>query len=159
MDLKNLFSRVIDLARSAITGTQAPEEREPPAEREQQALDDETRRRTAAGDLETPSMGEDVQVTVERGSTLAIRWNVTTLGVDRARMVLGEEGTLAVRVVIITRGDTDITSIPVEHTPVPITGQTWLDEVTPGALCVAAVGLRSGDRFVSITHADPVRIG
>ena len=159
MDLKNLFSRVIDLARSAITGPQAPEEREPPVEREQQALDDETRRRAAAGDLSTPSMLEDVQITVERGSTLAIRWNVTSLGVDRARMVLGEEGTLAVRVLVITRSDTDIATTPVEHTPVPVTGQTWLDEVTPGALCVVAVGLRSGDRFVSITHADPLRIG
>ena len=194
MDLKNLWSKVIDLARTAIAGGGAPSEREPPGQEpirtrtmaqvlagqgelgralgiyeelvakapddpELRAEADEVRRRSSAGQIPAPGADADeVRARIERGNgvpTLAIRWNVTSMGVERARMVLGEEGVLAVRVMVVAP---DATTVPVEQTNLPAAGQTWLDDVTPRALCVAAIGLRSSDRFVAIAHTPPLAV-
>lgn len=196
MDLKNLWSKVVDLARTAIAGG-APVEREPPGNEpirtrtmaqvlagqgelgralgiyeelltktpddpDLQAEAAEVRRRSSAGQIPAPSGDADeVRARVEngeRGRTLALRWNVTAGGVERARILLGpegEDGTLAIRVIVVAP---DATTLPVEQTGLPASGQTWLDDVTAQALCVAAIGLRTPDRFVSIAHTAPLRI-
>jgi len=95
----------------------------------------------------------------EPNSGLRLRWAITHEGERRARAVLGVnegDGELTVRLVSI-RPDADriVRSEITEHGPVAASGE-W----SPGPLfdaerCVAAIGMRAGDRFVSIVHVQP----
>lgn len=95
----------------------------------------------------------------EPHSGLLLRWAITHEGERRARAVLGvneDAGELTVRLVSI-RPDAEriVRSEITEHGPVAPSGE-W----APGPLldterCVAAIGMRAGDRFVSIVHVQP----
>ena len=95
----------------------------------------------------------------EPHSGLLLRWAITHEGERRARAVLGVDdgaGELTVRLVSI-RPDAEriVRSEITEHGPVAASGE-W----APGPLldterCVAAIGMRAGDRFVSIVHVQP----
>jgi hypothetical protein len=92
-------------------------------------------------------------------SGLVLRWNITGEGERRARALLGlaeSDGELTVRLVAI-RPDPDqvVRSEITEHGPVSASGQWELGPLADVARCVATVGLRAGDRFVSIVHMQP----
>jgi hypothetical protein len=95
------------------------------------------------------------QISCDTRSTrgLQLRWRVTEAGVARARAVLGAPGELAVRVVAVrtetgARVSTEIT----DHGPVAASGD-WLAPLQPrAARYVSSIGLRHGERFVSIAH-------
>ena len=87
---------------------------------------------------------------------LRLRWSLSDDGLRRARAVLGSEGELAVRVVTI-RPDREqvVRSEITEHGPVSAAG-TWQSPALAGtARCFAAAGVRCGDRFVAVVHAEP----
>jgi hypothetical protein len=105
------------------------------------------------------SSKEKLECEGEPGSGLLLRWTITGEGERRARALLGlaeSDGELTVRLVAI-RPDPDqvVRSEITEHGPVSASGQWSLAPLNDVARCVATVGLRAGDRFVSIVHMQP----
>jgi hypothetical protein len=95
----------------------------------------------------------------EPNSGLLLRWTITHEGERRARAVLGVDdgdGELTVRLVSI-RPDADriVRSEITEHGPVAASGEWSPGPLLDAERCVAAIGMRSGDRFVSIVHVQP----
>lgn len=92
-------------------------------------------------------------------SGLRLRWAITHEGERRARAVLGvsdDDGELTVRLVSI-RPDAEriVRSEITEHGPVAASGEWSPGPLLDAERCVAAIGLRAGDRFVSIVHVQP----
>jgi hypothetical protein len=105
-----------------------------------------------------PDSGDSLRCEGEPREGLQLRWHISDDGQRRARAVLGSEGELAARLVVI-RPDPEqvVRSEVTEHGPVAADG-AWVSPPLPDAArCFAAVGLRDGDRFVAIVHAHPVR--
>jgi hypothetical protein len=90
---------------------------------------------------------------------LELSWQVNALDAQRARQLLGQHGELSLRIVCVQADPTQVVRSSVtEHGPLDARGAwTW---VLPGpdAHCVGSVGVRSGDRFVSIAH-ESSRVG
>ena len=85
---------------------------------------------------------------------LLLRWHVGSEAIHRARAVLGAHGELALRVVMV-RVDQGlfVRTETLDHGPIESSGD-WTAPLQPSAArYVSSVGLRSGDRFVSIVHA------
>lgn len=83
-----------------------------------------------------------------------LRWHATAAGIRRARAVLGADGELALRVVVVAPDVREIVRTQVVvHGPVDAAGELPATPAIEGARRVAAVGLRAGERFVSIAHA------
>jgi hypothetical protein len=78
---------------------------------------------------------------------------VSEQGADRARILLGMRGELALRIVSV-REDADhvVHSEVTEHGPIESTGEWTAQLETADTHCVSAIGLRSAGRFVSIVH-------
>jgi hypothetical protein len=92
-------------------------------------------------------------------SGLLLRWVITDEGERRARAVLGvsdADGELTVRLVSI-RPDAEriVRSEITEHGPVAASGEWAPGPLADAERCVAAIGMRAGDRFVSIVHVQP----
>jgi hypothetical protein len=85
--------------------------------------------------------------------TLHLRWRVSEQGADRARILLGMRGELAVRIVSV-RADEDhvVHSEVTEHGPIDSSGEWTAQLESADTHCVSAIGLRSAGRFVSIVH-------
>lgn len=87
------------------------------------------------------------------GRGLRLQWSVSAAGLQRGRAVLAEPGELAVRLVNIERDPQAVVrSAIMEHGPLEPSGD-WTAPLVTGERCLVAVGLRAGDRFVSIVHA------
>ena len=84
---------------------------------------------------------------------LELTWQVNDADAQRARALLGHPGELALRVVTV-RPDPDkiVQSEITEHGPLNASGAWTLLLPTPDANCVGAIGVRHGERFVSIAH-------
>lgn len=92
-----------------------------------------------------------VAILGERGAR-AVTWRVEASGVARARALLGRDGELTLRIVTVeVNVDHAVTSRSRDRGPIEARGFELLD-VEPGARIVISVGLRAGDRFVSIVH-------
>jgi hypothetical protein len=92
-------------------------------------------------------------------SGLLLRWTITDEGERRARAVLGvssDHGELTVRLVSI-RPDAEriVRSEITEHGPVAASGEWSPGPLLDAERCVAAIGMRAGNRFVSIVHVQP----
>lgn len=89
---------------------------------------------------------------------LSLHWRVSDDGLRRARAVLGDHGELVVRLINIrTDPERVVCSEITEHGPVAVE-DTWTAPALPeSSRCLAAVGLRHGQRFVAIAHAHPSR--
>jgi len=92
-------------------------------------------------------------------SGLLLRWVITDEGERRARAVLGvsdSDGELTVRLVSI-RPDAEriVRSEITEHGPVSASGEWSPGPLVDAERCVAAIGMRAGERFVSIVHVQP----
>jgi hypothetical protein len=85
--------------------------------------------------------------------SLHLRWRVSEQGADRARILLGMRGELALRIVSV-RADADhvVRSEVTEHGPIDSTGEWTAQLESADTHCVSAIGLRSAGRFVSIVH-------
>lgn len=119
-------------------------------------------RRAVAGVADGARSGADTfprddaqQISYDTRSTggLHLRWQVTDAGLARARAVLGAPGELAVRVVAVrTETGALVRTEITDHGPVAASGD-WLAPLEPGAArYVSSIGLRHGERFVSIAH-------
>jgi hypothetical protein len=111
--------------------------------------------------VELPEQRERFLCEGEPEKGLTLRWDISDEGCARARAVLGAgegEAELTLRLVAI-RPDPDpvkvVRSEITEHGPVSAAGEWSLGPLRQAARCIAAIGLRAGDRFVSIAHALP----
>ncbi len=112
---------------------------------------DEVRARMHEGE-ERPA--DEVAAVPVRRDSLLVSWKVTERSVERARAVLGGDGTLTARLVVVARErGADVRADCVEQAPVDATGEHVFTPIPTGARCTASVGLRSGDRFVSVAHS------
>jgi hypothetical protein len=85
---------------------------------------------------------------------LLLHWNVTPEGIERARKVLGTNGELAVRIVVVRVEPPAVVKTDViEHGPIKEAGDWTAPLVASEARYVSSIGLRSATRFVSIVHA------
>jgi hypothetical protein len=90
------------------------------------------------------------------GEGLELSWSVSDAGQARARAVLGHDGELTVRLVrICPDPERVVRSEITEHGPVAANGRWHTASAAAGERWVAAVGLRTGARFVSIAHTGP----
>ena len=89
---------------------------------------------------------------------LNLSWEVSAAGVERAGQVLREPGELVVRVICVAPDPAQAARTEVwERGPVPSAGAWSVGQLPADCRCFAAVGLRAGDRFVSIAHAAVTR--
>jgi hypothetical protein len=84
---------------------------------------------------------------------LELKWQVAEQDAARARVLLGQHGELSLRIVCVQADAAQVVRSSVtEHGPLDASGAwSW---VLPGpeAHCVGSIGVRHGDRFVSIAH-------
>jgi hypothetical protein len=90
--------------------------------------------------------------------SVLVSWELAPGSIARARAVLGEDGRLAARVVLIAPDDDRVLRSDVrEKTPVEATGRWRVADIPPACRCAVAIGLVGGGRFVSVAHARVVR--
>ncbi len=124
--------------------------------RDGDALDASALPRPSERPAPLPERDDRIECRPAAGAGFRLRWDVSEDGQRRARAVLGHDGELAVRLVTI-RPDPDrvVRSEITEHGPVHASGEWTADLVEGTARCLATIGLRDGNRFVSIAHARP----
>jgi hypothetical protein len=87
------------------------------------------------------------------GGQLELSWQISELDAQRARHLLGQHGELSLRIVCVQADPIQVVRSSItEHGPVDPHGEwSW---VLPGpdSHCVGSVGVKHGDRFVSIAH-------
>lgn len=84
---------------------------------------------------------------------LRLSWQVNDADAQRARALLGHHGELALRVVTVRADPAKIVKSEItEHGPLAASGAWTLLLPGPDANCVSAIGVRHGERFVSIVH-------
>jgi hypothetical protein len=94
------------------------------------------------------------RLAIERDhSELKLSWHVNDADTERARALLGHRGELALRIVTVRPDPARVVQSEVtEHGPLDASGRWTLLLSGPDANCVGAVGVRHGERFVSIVH-------
>lgn len=105
---------------------------------------------------ELPKSSDDhVSGTEDASGTLHVRWSTTESGRARAAALLAEPAELSLRVVLVKPDDERVVqSVVTEHGPIDAHGE-WsatLDPTAVGQPCIVSVGMRAGERFVSIAH-------
>lgn len=116
--------------------------------------------RTRPADGEEDDAGarrqEVVSVRVDP-ETVLVSWEVSDVGIARAGELLGTPGTLTARVVVVAPDPNEtVVSETREKRPVDRAGEWIVGGLPRGAHATAAIGVASGDRFVSIAHAPVV---
>jgi hypothetical protein len=91
-----------------------------------------------------------LEVTRPRAGLLALRWAVTKAEVARAEAQLAGNPVLCVRVVTFSKGRDAVLREVQDRPGVDLTGDCEISE--PPSRAVVSLGLRAGDRFVSIAH-------
>lgn len=87
------------------------------------------------------------------GARAHVRWRVTEAGRRRAQQVLGGDGELALRVVLLSADPTMVVrSSTREHAAEADEGERTLEDVPREARVFVAVGLRHQGRFAAIAH-------
>jgi hypothetical protein len=90
---------------------------------------------------------------VRDAAELKLSWQISQQSAERAQRLLGSPGELALRVVAVRADATRVvTSEITDHGPIPPSGEWHMVLPSADAQCVSAVGLRHGERFVSIAH-------
>jgi hypothetical protein len=96
-----------------------------------------------------------VAIPVRNGAYL-IAWQLPEDAIARARSVLGEEGTLAVRVVLVRPDPSAVVAVEVLDRAADIAGEWLIDPLTAGSRLTAAVGVQVEDHFVSAAHTTAI---
>jgi hypothetical protein len=110
---------------------------------------------TAAASSLQPSAADENRLNPARRDARALHlsWQVTEQGAERARVLLGMRGELALRIVSVRADEAHVVHSEVtDHGPIEPSGEWTAQLASDDAHCVAAVGLRSAGRFVSIVH-------
>lgn len=120
---------------------------------------DEVRSQAGEEDAVIPEgEGEVVSLSVD-ASRVLVSWELDDVSVQRARRVLGAEGTLAARLVWVAPDATTLVRSDMrERRDVPSAGEWVIGELPEGARATASVGITDGERFISIAHAPTVRL-
>lgn len=84
------------------------------------------------------------------GSGLTLRWAVTESQVARAQALISGQPVLCVRLVNFSKVRDDVLREVQDRPGVELTGQCEIGE--PSQRAVVSLGLRAGERFVSIAH-------
>jgi len=83
-----------------------------------------------------------------------LSWALSAASLERARRVLGVDGELRARLIVVSADDVEVVRADVrEHTIAESRGEWLVTNVPAGARCAAAVGVARGTRFVSAGHA------
>jgi hypothetical protein len=101
------------------------------------------------------SAGATSHIVLQRNrGELRLMWQITDFATEQARRLLGHPGELALRVVSVRPDATLVVGSEIsEHGPVTASGAWTLVLPSVDAHCVGSVGLRHGERFVSIVHS------
>jgi hypothetical protein len=84
---------------------------------------------------------------------LELAWQVNEQDAQRARTLLGQHGELSLRIVCVQADPkTVVRSSVTEHGPLAASGAWTCLLPGPESHCVGSIGVRHGDRFVSIAH-------
>ncbi len=147
MDLKpkTLFKRVIDFARGGRMPAQLP--RIAPVERLPAPA--EARTEASADPVDDDVRGLEVAHHPEGGS-LVLRWSVRPEEVARAGALVAGQPVLCLRVVSFSKVRDDVLREVQDRPNIDLRGQAEIAE--PAQRAVVALGVRVGDRFVSIAH-------
>lgn len=146
MDIKpkNLLQRVLRFARQELERRARPEG-DPLAEAEHDAA------RAEAESLAEPEPVQLLEVVRPHdGGLLTLRWAVTAAEVARAQTLISGNSVLCVRLVNFTKARDDVLREVQDRPGVELRGHCEIGE--PQQRAVVSLGLRSGDRFVSIAH-------
>jgi hypothetical protein len=99
-----------------------------------------------------PVQPSSLQLRREDGQ-LELSWQVNDQDTQRALRLLGQQGELSLRIVCVQADPTQVVSSSVtEHGPLDAHGVWTWTLPGPESHCVGSVGVRHGDRFVSIAH-------
>jgi hypothetical protein len=97
---------------------------------------------------------EPVVVVAQGANEVRISWVLSDEALARARRVLGAEGELRARVVVVAADERDVVAQRVEErADVAPRGDWTISDLPRGARCTAAVGVGLDERFVSAGHA------
>jgi len=87
------------------------------------------------------------------GGELSLFWQISAQATQRANSLLGEPGELVLRVVSVRPHPTQVVQSEVsEHGPIAHSGAWKLVLPSNDAHCVGSIGMRHGERFISIVH-------
>lgn len=109
---------------------------------------------TAAGasQLTASTVPSRLQLRREAGQ-LELTWQVNPHDAQRARRLLGQPGELSLRIVCVQADPQQVVRSSItEHGPLEPEGAWSWTLPGPDSHCVGSVGVRHGDRFVSIAH-------
>lgn len=99
-----------------------------------------------------PAQPSRLQLRREAGQ-LELTWQVNAQDRQRAQQLLGQPGELSLRIVSVQADPTQVVRSSItEHGPLDPNGAWTWTLPGPETHCVGAVGVRHGDRFVSIAH-------
>ncbi len=151
--LGKVVGRVVDVALGTgrpppppTTGTDLGiSETRPP----EPTITDASETGTDLGNSESP-----VEVAAVGDASVRLSWALSDDALARARRVLGEDGELKARLVVVARDDERVVSSQIhDKGGVGAAGEWLVRHIPEGARCTAAVGLSRGERFVSAAHA------
>jgi hypothetical protein len=120
----------------------------------------------AVGHPATPREGEEeesgdrdecVAVPLRAGEAL-VAWHVSEGALRRARSLAGNDASLVLRAIVLDLGEGGAPRRRVREEDVAAAGERML-QLEGRSRVVAAVGVRAGDRFVSIAHAPALEVG
>ncbi|MDB4976458.1 MAG: hypothetical protein JWN48_4799 [Myxococcaceae bacterium] len=159
MDIKpkNLLKRVLQFARNELERRAVPQDDTARAGARSR-FDSDGHERPSASPLqhgepsesgEPPLPGLEV-VRPHEGGPLTLRWAISKADVARARTLISGSSVLCVRLVNFTKGRDDVLREVQDRPNVELRGQCEIGE--PPQRAVVSLGLRAGDRFVSIAH-------
>jgi type II secretory pathway predicted ATPase ExeA len=153
MKPKSLLKRVLQFAREELERRARPEDlpydSTPP--RAQHALDEGYTggMQPARDDVEPSLHGLEV-LRPHDGGALKLRWALRDEDVSRAGVMLNGNPVLCLRVVSFSKTRDDVLREVQDRPGIELEGQCEIHE--PAQRAVVSLGLRSGERFVSIAH-------
>ncbi len=101
---------------------------------------------------------QEVALVAVEAHTLLVSWEVSEAGIARAQAVLGSDGVLTARLVVVAPDPTRLVrSETRQRRGVERLGEWVVGDMPAGARATASVGLCAGERFVSIAHAPTLR--
>lgn len=153
MDLKPkaLLRRVFDFARSELErrSSRPPDAHEPeggPEPRRSQPVERRSSR-PPHGDRHAPVM---LDVSRDHDGVLRAQWSIAQADVARSERLAGDKAILCLRLVSFEGGRDDVRREVLDRPFVELTGSCELG--TSEVRGVLSIGLRDGERFVSIAH-------
>jgi len=112
-----------------------------------------------AGETGSKRNVDQVVAVPVRGAIL-VSWQVGPGAIARSRTVLGADGELSARLLVVTPDPAEgARTLLRELRPAKSEGEWLVDDIPPEGKITAAVGLTAGDRFVSVAHSATVVLG